>query len=174
MTETEIRNTIAIYPSHLLKKVSSIKIEELEASNVAGKGGYDWIIVSGKFPKSTMIKTIHHELSSTFLQSYDVFKTYNSLNAQFKTINGTYAYIGRDAAIIELTEDEKEYFAINSYARTSFENDYNIICEELFTNSNFLKSLKPSTALYKKTMLIIDFYNKLDSKFTLEFFQYIE
>ena len=174
MTEAEIRSVLATYPSHLLKKVASVKIEALESSDISGKGGYNWIIVSGHFPKSSMIKTIHHELSSTFLQSYDAFKTYNLLSIQFKTINDSYTYIGRNAPIIELTEVEKDFFAVNTYARTTFENDYNMICEELFTNPNFLKSLKPSTALYKKTMLVIEFYNKLDAKFTLEFFQNIK
>lgn len=174
ISEFEIRQVISVYPVDLLKKVVSIKVESLESSNVAGKAGYNWIIVSGVFPKQNIIKTIHHELSSTFLQSYDVFRTYNNLKQEFKTLNGDINYTGEDEPIRSLTESEKKYFAVNTYAKTTFENDYNMICEELFTNKNFINTLQPNTVIYKKTMLVIDFYNKLDKKFTFQFFQNID
>jgi hypothetical protein len=173
ITESEIRSIISIYPEHLLNKCKTITVKHLDIGS--GLCFSNQIYISGEYAKSTITQTIHHELSSIFLNKVYDIKTFNIIGYEFIKLNGNkYLYdkeIGFTIKIGPLTDDEKDYFALNTYSKTSFENDYNLICEELFTNKNYLSSLKPNSVLYQKTMIVIDFYNKLDKKFTVEFFK---
>lgn len=178
ITEAEIRSELSIYPPHLLKMVKKITVEPLEG-NTVGIGGFNWISISTKCSGESLRRTIHHELSSVFLQQPDIFKTFDKIGYQFIELNGdSFRYYRNEhpvyLPITELTEKEKDYFAVNSYAKSNFENDYNMICEELFVNGkNFIESIesKPETVIYKKVMIVIDYYHSLDSKFTIDFFR---
>lgn len=180
ITESEIREVLSVYPPHMLKMVESITVKPLE-KGVAGKAGFNWIYLSTDYSSDVIRRTIHHELSSVFLQQPDFFKTFNKIGYQFIKLNGdsvSYDNNGReefvDLPVVGLTEREKDYFAGNSYAKSLFENDYNMICEELFVNGKnliaFIES-KPSSVIYKKVMIVIEYYHSMDSKFTIDFFK---
>lgn len=172
ISEKEIRSIISVYPVSILKKVE-ITVKHLEYG-VSGKGGFSFIYISPDFSKSVIERTIHHELSTVFLKSYDYLKTFNIIEKQFIELNGDKNYDKKynENSDTKLTESEKDYYAVKSYAKSTFENDYNMICEELFVNGKeFLQTIKPNTVIYKKTMIVINFYNTLDKKFTLEYFQ---
>lgn len=178
VTQAEIRNELFVYPPHLLKMVKTITVEPLEG-NIVGIGGFNWISISTKCSGESLRRTIHHELSTVFLQQPDIFKTFDKIGYQFIELNGdSIRYYsnrnGVDLPITNLTEKEKDYFAGNSYAKSNFENDYNMICEELFVNGrdfiDFIKS-RPESVIYKKVMIVIDYYHSLDPKFTIDFFK---
>lgn len=179
ITEHEIGSVLSVYTSQMLRMVKTITVEPLEG-NVVGKAGFNWISLSTNCREESLSRTIHHELSSVFLQQPDFFKTFNKIGYQFINLNGDSAsYYNKgegyvDLPIVDLTEREKEYFAGNSYAKSSFQNDYNMICEELFVNGrNFIGLIesKPESVIYKKVIIVIDYYHSLDSKFTIDFFR---
>lgn len=178
VSEAEIRNELSVYPPNMLKMVKTIIVEPLDGNSV-GVGGFNWISISTKCSGESLRRTIHHELSTVFLKQPDIFKTFNKIGYQFTELNGdSLRYYsnrnGVDLPITDLTEKEKDYFAVNSYAKSNFENDYNMICEELFVNGkNFIDSIesKPETVIYKKVMIVIDYYHSLDPKFIIDFFR---
>lgn len=177
ITEMDLRAELSIYPKHMLSMVKWIDIRDLQ-NNVSGLAHWNGVVLDGSYSKEICISTLHHELSSIFLKQpkyglhYDLmrddFYELNGKNLIYYTNNG---YI--DLAIVELTEIEKNYLAGNSYAKSSFDNDFNTIAELLFSKGRELianVSARPNSVIQKKVFLVIEYYKFLDPKFDYNYF----
>lgn len=177
ITEEELRSELSIYPKHMLSMVKWIEIRHIGNSS-AGLAHWDGIVIDGSYSKKTCISTLHHELSSIFLKQPRYGLYYDSMSRHFYKLNGsnlTYythnEYI--DLPITPLSEEEKEFLVGDSYAKSSFDNDFNTIAELLFTKgSELIKSIsaRPNSVIQKKVMLVIEYYHSLDSKFNIDYF----
>jgi len=142
--EKDIRKELNIYPTSVLTKcVEQIVIKELD-DNTLGMSHclFKRIDLSNVMTKSQFRETIHHELSSMFLLNIDsgyTNKAFKYYQKKFYDLNPTgFKYnldIGISTKIRHLTDEEKKYFACNTYGMTRFENDWNQICEALLGNS---------------------------------------
>lgn len=177
VTESELRNELSIYPKHMLSMVKWIEVTAI-GNNASGLAHWNGIKLDGSYSKETCITTLHHELSSIFLKQPKYCLYYDSIKRLFYKLNGKsityYTHHGYiNLPIVPLTESEKDFLAGNSYAKSSFENDFNTIAELLFTRGKDLIDdieSRPNSIIRKKVLLVIEYYRSLDSKFTIDFF----
>ena len=173
ITEAEIRNTLSVYPPNMLRMIKWIDVTHLE-ENVCGLAHWDGIELSSVHSREVIIETINHEASSIFLKQPRFGEVYDSIMQLFYQINGDMQYRKMKASeITELNAIQSNYFIGDTYAMTSFENDYNTICEYLFTNGKEVIAnitSKPNSAINKKVRCVINYYHSFNSKFTSDFF----
>ena len=179
--EQDIRKELNIYPSSIISQcVEQVLVKELD-DNTLGMSHclFKSVDLNNKATKQQLPEIIHHELSSMFLLNIDsgysnkAFKYYQRKFYDLNPSDFNYDLnIGISIPIRVLTDEEKKYFVCNTYGMTHFENDWNQICEALFTNPAFLQKIKTNMPVYKKALLAIEFYHdRIDSKFTLEYFK---
>lgn len=177
ITESELRNELSIYPKHMLSMVKWIEVTDI-GNGSSGLAYWEGVKLDGSYTKETCITTLHHELSSIFLKQpkyglyYDsMMKLFYKLNEKSLTYYTHHEYI--DLPIVSLTEIEKDFLVGNSYAKSSFENDFNTIAELLFTQGNELIDnieSRPNSVIRKKVSLVIEYYKSLDPKFNVTYF----
>ena len=177
ITETALNAELSIYPKHMLSMVKWIKIQDLE-NNISGLAHWNGIVLDGSYSKEICLATLHHELSSIFLKQPKYGLYYDSMRNNFYKLNGkSITYYTRngyiDLPIVELTEIEQNFLVGNSYAKSSFDNDFNTIAELLFTKGRELivnVSARPNSVIQKKVLLVIEYYKFLDPKFDFDYF----
>lgn len=179
ITETEIREVLKIYPEELIKSYLDT-IDVIEDSRACGRAYIDKIVLSGDCRNSFLKEVIHHELSSVFLNRYDIYvrKVADEMMRKFIDWNGDeYAYTNKsDMSAIDLNSEMANYFYGLKYAQQGFENDFNVIAQYLFSHGSDLIShinARPNAVITKKVKEVIRFYYILDSKFTETFFERI-
>lgn len=175
--ENDIRKELQLYPSNIL----SLCVEKIEVKNIhenyCGMSHFLFksVEINGNISKLILIKTIHHELSSMFLLGIDQDysnRTFKIYQKKFNALNPNGFRYDSQINVENLNDDQKKYFAYNTYSMTCFENDFNTIAEILFTDSYYLNHVNTSTAVYQKLLLVVEFYhNMIDSKFTMDYFK---
>lgn len=175
--EADIRKELGIYPASILKQcVELITIKKFD-DKALGMSHYLFktVELNKAITRQQFPEVLHHELSSMFLLNIDsgyrhmAFKYYQR---KFDALNPIGFEYNLNIDVRKLSGDEKNYFASNTYSMTGFENDWNQICEALFTNPSFLREANTNFPVYKKALLAIEFYhNRIDPKFTLEYFK---
>lgn len=177
ITEMDLRAELSIYPKHMLSMVKWIEIRDLP-NNTSGLAHWNGIVLDGSYSKEICLSTLHHELSSIFLKQPKYGLYYDSVRDNFYKLNGKnltyYTHNGYiDLPIVELTEMEKNFLVGNSYAKSSFDNDFNTIAELLFSQGREMianVSARPNSVIQKKVFLVIEYYKSLDSKFDYNYF----
>lgn len=121
-------------------------------------------------------KTFHHELSSILLRQHpeylDQAAWNNTLPKGFEYGGGTVAAhrSGMDSLTLERSEARQGF--VCDYSRASQENDFNMIAENLFDgNQTFWKTVDRNPMLRKKVELVVQFYEKLDSRLNADYFR---
>lgn len=180
-TKSDLQHELDKYPKSVLQAyIPLIKVVQDNAShNYCGCANWSDIEINASCPIYKV--AIHHELSSLFLNRYDLYvekDAFKNMETAFIKLNGQYKYhsILRSEAYhpIESTSDIGQHFFARKYSVTNFENDYNVIAEMLFSDGaktiDFMlnNSTKP---VAQKIKLVIEFYHKLDPSFTVQFFK---
>lgn len=179
LSENDIRNELKLYPSNVLNLcVEKIIVKDFNDNSYYGLNhtAMKYIEINSVIPtKIEAIKALHHELSSMFLHNIDQDfsnRTYKNYGKKFMALNPNGFRYDNGIRVVDLNDEQKKYFAIDTYSMDSFENDFNRIAETLFTNPSYLNRLNTSLPVYQKFLLVIDFYhNYVDSKFTMEYFK---
>lgn len=181
-----VKKAISKYPDKLIKsnlhKVYVFK--SLEFFGVPYGGTYTtgkiYLANNGVLNNYTdeyIERGFHEEFSSILKNNYsqffeeDLWKTingngfiYNSLNG-YEAIQSGHSSEGPDKEVYEkgfLTE----------YGMSTMENDFNSFAKQLFLpDKNFWKVTEDYEKLMKKRDLVINFYNKIDTIFTKDFFK---
>lgn len=175
-TKGDIEKELAKYPKNILednlKKVVVVSTDEYCGMSYP----YSKIELSGDCANCGEIGiTIHHELSSMFLfQNLEKNEMLQMWEA-FNNLNGPYSYTGLDKNQLILSGSElADYFYKSTYAMHSFENDFNIIAENLFANGyetiQFIKE-RSNLPVSKKIKIVLEFYQKLSPTFTVSYFE---
>lgn len=180
ITTGEIETELAKYPSGVVDKYLE-KILVIKSDKICGRS--DWIFSTIELSDNSLCNfrvTIHHELSSIFLHQYNfkVAPVGDEMLKAFINLNGEYKYTYSNSNVEAWTKIEPstklgEYFYDRKYAIRNFENDFNVIAEALFSNGHevieFVKS-NQNLPVSKKIKLVLEFYQKLSSDFTIEYF----
>lgn len=127
--------------------------------------------------KDASIETrLHHEFSSILLRNFhDRFP-----QDAWSALNPTgFQYLGSGVLAVKQGKSGNKGTPellmsgfVNEYAQSSLENDFNIIAQLMFCNSQPLRQWAGhSAALRGKIDLVIEFYHSLDPMFTREYFQ---
>ena len=123
-------------------------------------------------------QTFHHEFSSIFLRNFP--KLFNK--TKWKDLNAKGFKYGKGGvkALKEGKTGQVFYKEVNKkgllteYSKSSLENDLNTFAQNIFLpNKNFAQVLKKHKKLRKKREFLINFYNKIDKRFTKKFFDNI-
>lgn len=175
----KIVEELSKYPKDLLSNyLTEIIIQDLP-NNVCGRSeAFSKRIRLNASCYTPIQETLHHELSSVFLQQYDVYVSrgyFNKLYSQFVNLNENVKY-DKSVALhkIDAESDLANYFYKLTYAQTGFENDFNVISQFLFTHgASVVEYMQnhPNKPVAKKIQLVIDFYHDLNSQFTLNYFK---
>lgn len=175
-TRSEIQTELSKYPADLLNKYL-FEVNVVDDSKICGRSeAYSNRIVLSS--NCEMFRAaIHHEISSVLLRQYDfkVKEVINIMYGEFLRLNGEFKY-DHNTDMDHINEGSKasEHFYKYKYAQSDFENDFNIIAEELFVDGDktigYMNDNKDKP-VSKKIQLVIDFYKKLDSRFTIEYFK---
>ncbi len=175
-TRNEIQTELAKYPVGFLHKYL-FEINVVDDNKICGRSeAYsNRIILSSSCDDVHM--TIHHEISSVLLRQYDfkVKEVVNIMYGEFLKLNGNFKYNhNTDMHHIEEGSETEKHFYNYKYAQSDFENDFNIIAQELFVDGykiiNYMHA-HMDMPVSKKIQLVIDFYQKLDPKFSIEYFK---
>ncbi|WHZ06872.1 MAG: hypothetical protein OJF59_000625 [Cytophagales bacterium] len=178
-SEHDIRNELKVYPSNVLNLcVEQILVKDFNDKTYYGLShtAMKYVEINSIIPtKIDAIKTLHHELSSMFLHNVDQDyseRTYKVYGKKFIALNPNGFRYERGIRVTDLNDEQRKYFAIDTYSMDSFENDFNRIAETLFADPAYLNHLNTSLPVYKKFLLVVEFYhNYVDPKFTMEYFQ---
>jgi hypothetical protein len=118
----------------------------------------------------------HHEFSTILLRNYPQYfdetawKAANPPKFSYGT-GGVDAIKNGESSEAQGKEFYKEGF-VNRYARSSLEEDFNEIAQNLFlAGSGFWDAVDTYPALHKKVDLAVKFYHSLDERFTEEGFR---
>lgn len=162
------------YPTKLIENYLSY-VNIVHDDHICGRSEWDTLVLSSTC--NSIRQTIHHELSSMFLNKYDVYvkPVYDSIYRAFVNLNGEFRYDRSKVTMnrIELDSKLAEHFYGYTYATTDFENDFNIIAECLFTNGSEViefMNQNSSKPVSKKIRLVLNFYHTLDPSFTHSYF----
>lgn len=179
LSENDIRNELKLYPSNILNLcVEKIIVKDFNDKTYYGLNhtAMKYVEINSVIPtKIEAIKTLHHELSSMFLHNVDQDyseRTYKAYGKKFMALNPNGFRYERGIRVTDLNDEQRKYFAIDTYSIDSFENDFNRITETLFADPAYLNHLNTSLPVYKKFLLVVEFYHSyVDPKFTMEYFQ---
>lgn len=176
------------YPQQIITKyLHKVTFKELEYSSGLAFLDYE-IVIDPRTDLNYIRHIIHHELSSVLLNRIDenyTFVTFNRIGRKFIDLNDTLKYFStaESGHTGQLKKMESNYFVGSEYARVGFENDWNMTCEYLWTNSPiYLKDgtkenfwdfyiKKKGLPVAKKIEMALDFYRSLDKSLTIEFFK---
>ena len=126
-------------------------------------------------------QTLHHEFSSILFRNYIRFfdttawKKQNATNADYNDPENGAGAIRNQKSSTEIdTELCKEGF-LTQYSLSSFENDMNIMAQNLFyPDKGFWSAVDGYPRIKKKVAILVSFYGKLDPKFTEEYFRKLQ
>jgi hypothetical protein len=175
-SKREIETELAKYPVGLLRNyLYEIKVVEDDRMCGRSEAYSNRIVLSSN---CEIFRTaIHHEISSVLLRQYDfkVKEVIDIMYGEFLKLNGDFKY-DHNTNMHHIEEGSKtsEHFYNYKYAQSDFENDFNIIAQELFVNGDRTISYMydhKDKPVSNKIQLVIDFYKKLDSRFTIEYFK---
>lgn len=181
-TKSDIQKELEKYPKDLLHNYLN-EVIVVDDSKMCGRAE----VFSNRIVLSTSCKTIrqtiHHELSSLFLQLVDGqgkavgnSPILNTIYGKFLKLNGNikYTYSNNVYGNQPIDSSLADYFYISRYATRDFENDFNIIAQFLFAQGNttisFMES-HPEKPVSKKIKLVLEFYQNLSPDFTIDFFK---
>ena len=168
-----IREFSAAYPKELLNKYlrGVFLLSNLNCSGKPYGGTYAeksiYLNVYDYTAKSWLDKALHHEFSSVLV---------NATRFSFYTFAGISGYSNYNPSIEKdclatakncriIRDDLLEKGFLNDYGRTSYENDFNVYAEALFTDHSHLRYLaREYPIINKKYQVIKKFYNDLGVK----------
>jgi hypothetical protein len=162
-----------------LTKVYVFKSIEFFNQKFGGTNSTDAVYITNNgiikgYTDTIVEKIFHHEFSSILLRNFP-----KNINIKLWSKNNLICYgDGGVNALINNT-DGTEFDEIlcrqgflYQYATSDFENDFNSFAENLFCgDKTFWQLVKKYEPLQNKLKLIIDFYNKIDNKYTIEYFE---
>jgi hypothetical protein len=120
--------------------------------------------------------SFHHEFSSVLMKRHSKHLDVEAWNAS-KPAGFIYGEGGKEALMTGNTSLFLDSSLIvngflNEYSLASMEEDFNCYAENLFlSDDEFWEAWEQSEAVRRKTEIIIDFYNSLNSVFTLQYFR---
>lgn len=190
LDKNRVRNHLSIikmamnkYPKHLLrkylKKVYLLKSIEFYGLRYGGTNSTDTLYLTNRgeklgYTKKYLEGAFHHEFSSILLRENKTLfnKRYWILSnpKDFNYEEGGSEAVRKGRASKKL---RKKYFKIGllcQYSMASIEEDFNIYAEELFTNNKIFSIAEKYPRVRNKLYLMIDFYHKLDSRYTKKSF----
>jgi hypothetical protein len=190
--EVEIQRSKLILSSAMDKYPRSVLTSNLKTIYVMHRLQYSGISAGGTnsrdnvylanrgerdgFTDNYLEGSFHHEFSSILLRN---FPKYLEKKAWGK-VNGDKFRYGKSgvAAVQGNRAGDKFDPSLNSegflceYAKSTLENDFNVIAEQLFLgNPKFWSVVDKYPGIKKKTDLAIDFYRKIDCAFGEEYFR---
>ncbi|MCB1193873.1 MAG: hypothetical protein H7A23_09935 [Leptospiraceae bacterium] len=142
--------------------------DTLYLTNNGAKEGYTDKYLEGAF---------HHELSSILLRENE-----NLLNSRYWHLSNPpdFHYGEGGAAALKNGKSglklEEKYFKMGllcEYSMASIEEDFNVYAQELFTDNNIFNIAGKHPRVRNKLSIMINFYNKLDSRYTEKAFYQI-
>jgi len=185
-----INEAIKKYPEQMIRK-------ELNEVYVLGSLSFYGVEFAGTYNACTLYissgeisegytdffleQTFHHEFSSILFNNYDSLfdgSAWMELNPEdFRyrdNLGGAEAIKnGNDSQIFD-TVLQKQGF-LYEYSLSTLENDFNSIAENLFSPSTkFWDAFRNYPIIERKALLAIEFFNKIDSEFSIYYFQEFE
>lgn len=133
------------------------------------ENGYSDAYLEGSF---------HHEFSSVLLKRYPRLfdkSEWNGMNPEgFDYGNGGLSALRTNQTGLELDSSLFSDGFLNEYSLSALEEDFNCYAEYIFRNDPaFWSAWENSEAIRRKTAILIRFYNRLDSVFTLKYFKHL-
>ena len=183
-----VEEAIKLYPYGLVPlNIGKVYILEGSLENGEWVGvfvGDIFIGVEENYDSFLIESIFHHEFCHA-LQDYSFFdynNLFNSYKAEWASINPAgFEYLGYEWFKNDKTiYDDKSWIKllqdgfIRPYSKVNYEEDFADIAEAAFSNENdkqFLKMLKDYPKLRQKFELMVDFYNKIDPAFNMEYFE---
>lgn len=176
---------LSVYPSKVLKRdlirvyvCRSIKFYGLE---YGGTNSLDTVYLTNDGPDkgysdAYVIGSFHHELSSIFLRNHPELIKEDAWTANnpddFKYGAGGTEALRSGKASTKYNETLAESGFIAQYAQASFEEDFNMTVEGMFSgNPRFWQLVDAHSRFRAKVLLAIKFYSGLDPAFTESFFR---
>lgn len=180
-----LKTALRKYPAQLLEKTLE-KIYVMNSLNFYGVnyGGTNTTeklylansgIING-YTDEFIERTFHHEFSSILLEVYpnyfdkEKWKQVNRPDFAYGCVNGYEAIESGNAS--EKFEDKYNRMGfLTQYATSTLENDLNTFSENIFKpKENFWVIVQNHEKLDAKLRLVVDFYSKIDSTFTFDYF----
>lgn len=132
--------------------------------------------IENGYTDSYLERSFHHEFSSVLLKRHiKYFDKEGWVNANADDFS--YGEGGKEALLTNETDKwlnpilYQDGF-LNIYSLAAYEEDFNCFAEYIFTNDpGFWAAWESSEAIRKKTEILIQFYNRLNPIFTLEYFR---
>ena len=123
--------------------------------------------------------TFHHEFSSVLLKRHRKYfdeDAWHAINPpDFSYGEGGVAALKASSTNLEFDTCLYQSGFLNEYSLASMEEDFNCYAQFLFLSTpEFWEAWETSEAVKRKTALLIAFYHRLDSVFTLEYFRSFE
>jgi hypothetical protein len=127
------------------------------------------------FTDSYLEGSFHHEFSSILLRNFPMYldtKAWEKVNGdKFRYGKSGVAAVqgNRVGAAFDPLLNSEGFLC--EYAKSTLENDFNVIAEQLFLgNPKFWSVVDKYPGIKTKTKLVIDFYRKIDRSFSEEYF----
>lgn len=118
----------------------------------------------------------HHEFSSVLFRKFSKHidrKSWESINPpDFSYGKGGVEAIKKGEASLDFNYDLLEVGFLNLYSQSAFEEDMNVIAQNLFSGGEqFWFIVDTFEKIRMKALLTIDFYHQIDPQFTEEYFR---
>lgn len=181
-----VKTALAKYPAAVLKKnlkkVYVLKKLSFYGVDYGGTNTKGVVYIANKglsknYTDSFIERVFHAEFSSVLMNSYPQdldqkkWAEINPKDFQYGAVNG-YEAIKAGKSSEDFDKKILEIGFLNEYAMSTLENDFNSFAKNLFyAEDNFWSIVEGNSRLSEKLELILDFYSKMDSKFTKEYFK---
>lgn len=163
-----VTSALAKYPARALGGIDRVVVVHDLAFRGVSAGGtwsYDRVYVVGRDP-TFLERALHHELSSVLLARWPYLLDRDAWEALLPKEGhgeGGFSAIQSGVASKDLDPRHMKDGFKSQYARSSFENDFNEICEELFLgNPEFWDGVDRFPRFRAKVRLAIAFFRALD------------
>lgn len=178
LSETDIRRVLPVvrvflssYPDRILRRhLGDIYLmQELTMAGGGWGGTYykSGIYINCKAGERKILSTMYHETSSMLMKNYRFpTRAWQNINgSEARYIGAQHFADGRNRGGASSKQGFEMGFLTN-YARSSLENDFNVMSEWLFTRFYRLRRLaKEYPKIGEKMELAIDFYKDVDDDF---------
>ncbi len=167
------------YPDKVIKTyLNAIYFaKKLDIEGFQYGGTYDpfrrivYLVNDGKQPDDHSVETFHHEFSSMLLARHGFFLNpwFGQNPKGFKYRRETYEDRNKEVEGTSLkgTDADYEKGFMNTYAQTTFENDFNEYARMIFTHpKKFKKIMAQYPRVRGKFLVWLEFYRKIDPIFT--------
>ncbi len=177
-----LKKAFGKYPDPVIKTyLNAISFaKELDCNGVKYGGTYDpfsrivYLVNDGEKSDDLSVATFHHEFSSILLARHGFFLNpwFDQNPKGFKYLHDIYGNLQemmkkKISVTIVGTKDDYEKGFMNTYAQTTFENDFNEYARMIFSNpKKFKKIMGQYPRVRGKFLVWLEFYHKIDPIFT--------